>query len=96
MDWVILTPISAIVSILAGGYLFYQVQKSPTGTKEAARVSKAINEGANAYLRVLYTALVIVAVILSIVLVLVFQRIWMAVAYILGAMSSAVAGYVGM
>ena len=96
MDWVLLTPISAVISILAGGYLFYQVQRSPTGSKEAARVSKAINEGANAYLKVLYTALVIVAVILSVVLVLVFQNIWMSVAYVLGAMSSAVAGYVGM
>ena len=96
MDWVILTPIAAVLSILAGGYLFYQVYKAPTGSAEAARVSRAINEGANAYLKVLYTALVVVAIILSIVLVVVFQNFWMAVVYVLGAMSSAVAGYVGM
>ncbi|MBL7200346.1 MAG: sodium-translocating pyrophosphatase [Anaerolineae bacterium] len=95
MDWVLLTPISAIISILAGGYLFLQVRRAPTGSKEAAKVSRAITEGANAYLKVLYTALVAVAVIVSIALLILFG-VWTAVAYVLGALSSALAGYLGM
>ena len=95
MDWVILAPIAAVISILAGGYLFYRVNQAPTGTERAARVSEAIREGANAYLKVLYTALVVVAVILSIVLIFLFG-FWTAVAYVLGALSSALAGYFGM
>jgi K(+)-stimulated pyrophosphate-energized sodium pump len=95
MDWVILAPIAAVVSIFFGGYLFTQVSKAPTGTEKAARVSRAIAEGANAYLKILYTALVVVAAILSIVLIFLFG-IWTAVAYVLGALSSALAGYLGM
>ncbi len=95
MDWVFLAPISAVISILFGGYLFYHVNKAPTGTQEAAHVSAAIREGANAYLKILYTALVVVAVILSIVLLLLFG-FWTAVAYVLGALCSALAGFLGM
>ena len=94
-DWVILSPIAAVISILAGGYLFYQVQKAPTGTERAAKVSRAIAEGANAYLQVLYTALVVVAVILAIVLAFLYT-FWTALAYVLGALCSALAGYFGM
>ena len=50
MDWVFLGPIAAVVSILFGGYLFYRVYRAPTGTQQAARVQRAIAEGANAYL----------------------------------------------
>ncbi|MBN1933748.1 MAG: sodium-translocating pyrophosphatase [Anaerolineae bacterium] len=95
MDWVILTPISAVVSILVGGFLFYRVNNAPTGSEKAAKVSNAIREGANAYLKVLYTALVIVATVLAIVLIFLFG-IWTAVAFVLGAMCSALAGYFGM
>jgi K(+)-stimulated pyrophosphate-energized sodium pump len=95
MDWVFLTPIAAVISLVMGGYLFYQVQAAPIENKEAVRVSRAITEGANAYLKVLYTALVVVAVILAIVLIFLFD-FWTAVAYVLGAMSSALAGYFGM
>ena len=96
MDWVILTPISAIISILAGGYLYNVVRKAPTGTEKAAKVSKAIREGANAYLKVLYTALSVVVVILALVILIPFDKKWMALTYILGAGSSALAGYFGM
>ncbi len=95
VDWVFLTPISAIVSIIVGGFLFYRVNSAPTGSEKAAKVSNAIREGANAYLKVLYTALVVVAAILALVLVFLFN-IWTAIAYVLGAMSSALAGYFGM
>ena len=51
--------------------------------------------GANAYLKILYTALVVIAAILAILLVFLFD--WsMAVAFVLGAACSAVAGYFGM
>lgn len=95
MDWVFLGPIAAVISIFFGGYLFYRVSLAPTGSEKAARVSRAITEGANAYLRTLYSALVVVALILSLVLVFLFG-IWTAVAYVFGALCSALAGYFGM
>ena len=67
-NWVIFAPITAVISILFGGWLFYKVYQAPTGTEAAARVQRAIAEGANAYLRILYIALVVVSAILAIVL----------------------------
>jgi K(+)-stimulated pyrophosphate-energized sodium pump len=95
MDWVLLAPLSALLSILFGGYLFAQVHRVPVGSPEAARVSRAIKEGANAYLRTLYTALVIVAIIVSLALFFLFD-VWTAAAYVFGATCSALAGYLGM
>ena len=95
MDWVFLGPIAALVSILFGGYLFYRVYQAPTGTQQAARVQRAIAEGANAYLGTLYLALVVVAGILALVLIFLFG-IWTALAYVFGALCSALAGYLGM
>jgi len=95
MDWVFLAPIAAVISILFGGYLFYRVYQAPSGTEQAIRVSRAINQGANAYLKTLYSALVVVALILSVILGLLFG-VWTAVAYAFGALCSAVAGFFGM
>jgi K(+)-stimulated pyrophosphate-energized sodium pump len=95
MDWVLLAPLSAFLSILFGGYLFAQVRRAPVGSPMAARVSGAIKEGANAYLRTLYTALVIVAIVVSLILVFLFD-VWTAAAYLFGATCSALAGYLGM
>ncbi len=95
MDWVLLAPLSALLSIFFGAYLFGHVRRAPVGSPTAARVSRAIKEGANAYLRTLYTALVLVAVVVSLVLLLLFD-VWTAVAYVFGATCSALAGYLGM
>jgi K(+)-stimulated pyrophosphate-energized sodium pump len=95
MNWVILAPIAAVLSILFGGYLFYKVYQSPTGTEQAAKVSRAIADGANAYLKTLYIALVVVSTILSLVLIFLFG-IWTALAFVFGALCSALAGYFGM
>ncbi|MBN1642118.1 MAG: sodium-translocating pyrophosphatase [Anaerolineae bacterium] len=95
MNWVFLAPIAAVISIAFGAYLFYRVYQAPTGTPAAAKVQRAIADGANAYLKTLYIALVVVAAVLSVVLIFLFG-IWTALAYVIGALCSAVAGYVGM
>ena len=95
MDWLFLAPIAAVASILFGAYLFYQVRQAPVGSEKAAKVSAAITEGANAYLKILYTALVVIAAILAILLAFLFN-LGMALAFVLGAACSAVAGYFGM
>ena len=71
------------------------MRRAPTGSEKAAKVSRAIAEGANAYLKVLYAALVAVAVVLSLVLLVLFD-VRMALAYVFGALCSALAGYSGM
>ena len=69
--------------------------KAPIGSERTDAVTAAIAEGANAYLRVLYIALVVVAAVLAAVLIFLFG--WkMALAFVFGATCSAVAGYFGM
>jgi K(+)-stimulated pyrophosphate-energized sodium pump len=84
MDWVLLAPLSAILSIFFGGYLYRHVRRAPVGSPTATRVSGAIREGANAYLRTLYAALAVVVVAVSLALLFLFG-VWEAVAYVFGA-----------
>ncbi len=104
--WVI-APISASISILAGLYLYYFVNKQDSGTRRMREISDAIREGANAFLRREYTILAIFVAIMAILIgVLLPTPIWasnrlvqnlsLAIAYVFGAFCSASAGFFGM
>ena len=105
-EWLI-APISALISILVAIYLYYYVKRQKAGTKRMREISGAIQEGANAFLKreykTLATFVVVVAVLL---LIFVPAPIWitetriknisLALAYMFGSFSSALAGYFGM
>jgi K(+)-stimulated pyrophosphate-energized sodium pump len=101
--WVIVSFISGVISV-AAAVLYYQwVVKQEVGTERAARVAGWIEEGAQSYLKKLYTALTGLAVAMAIILAIVFglQRsasygLGIAVTFIFGAVCSAIAGYMGM
>ncbi len=87
-----------LCAILALGYGFYagrSVMKSGTGTERMQQISGAIQEGAMAYLNRQYKAIGIVGAFVTIILASVLG-IWAAMGFILGAVLSGVAGYVGM
>jgi len=95
MDWLILAPISGIISMVAAGYLYYWVVYRNTDTEKMREVGGAIEEGASAYLRRLYQALAGVVAVVSIILLVAVG--WQnAIAYIVGSICSALAGYLGM
>jgi len=104
---------ASLLSIGVALYLFYWVKKQNPGTEKAQEVASWIREGARTYLKRLYLALALVAVILGFVIAVVFsfdmanvssgavrinpgEGVRVAVAFILGALCSAVAGYMGM
>ncbi|OYT47881.1 hypothetical protein B6U79_03570, partial [Candidatus Bathyarchaeota archaeon ex4484_231] len=62
--WLI-APISALLSILVGAYLYYYVNKQSSGTKRMQEISTAIREGANAFLRREYTILAIFVLVVA-------------------------------
>ena len=104
--WVI-APISSVISILVGFYLYYYIKKQDSGTKKMREISDAIREGANAFLKREYTILaafvVVVAVLLGIFLPEpiwtskdLMQNLSRSIAYMFGAFCSALAGYFGM
>ena len=105
-EWLI-APISALISLLVAFYLYYYVKKQEAGTKRMQEISGAIKEGANAFLRREYTTLAIFAVIVAVLLgIFVPEPIWitktmtknisLALAYVFGSFSSALAGFFGM
>ncbi len=90
--------LAVILSIVALGYaalLFYNILKKKTGNEKMQEISKAIEEGAMAFLQREYKVVSIFAVIIF-TLLFIFLNWQTAVSFIVGAIFSAVAGYVGM
>src|SRR3989344_3222920 len=87
--------LSSLVAIIYGAYLSFRVTKKPSGSEEMRAIARAIQEGANAYLKRQYKAVAVVAAVLFII-------IWLAlgpttaVGFLIGAVASALAGFVGM
>jgi len=88
---------SAVLAILYGVILIKKVLSSPGGNERMQEIAKAIQEGAKAYLNRQYRTVAMVAVVLFIVIGLVPTLGWVtAIAFLLGAFLSTLAGYVGM
>jgi K(+)-stimulated pyrophosphate-energized sodium pump len=97
-----LIPYLAILSALGGlglaAYFWKVVHAADEGTDLMKEIALSIREGAMAFLRREYRAIGIFVVVLTIVIavVLPYGRPWGAIAYLMGAGFSAVAGFVGM
>jgi len=102
-----IAPISSVISILIGLYLYHYVNKQDSGTERMREISAAIREGANAFLKREYTILAafvfVVAILIGIFLPVpiwtsqdLIQNLSRSMAYMFGAFCSALAGYFGM
>ena len=87
--------IAVAVAILAALYNYLRVKKCDPGTKEMREIAGEIQLGANAFLRHEFKVIAIVAAIVAAVLGVVVGW-YVAVAFVLGSLLSASAGYVGM
>ncbi len=86
---------AAIVSIIYGLILVMSVNKMPAGNKKMVDIAKAIQEGAMAFLNRQYSAVGMVAAVLFVILL--YALGWkIAVGFLVGAIFSALAGYIGM
>ncbi len=107
--WIYIGIGAGLISIGVALYLFFWVKRQNAGSEKAQEVASWIKEGAASYLKRLYTALTIVAVILGVIIALVFSLVntetgvpdpkagvSMSLAFIFGALCSAIAGYMGM
>lgn len=95
MDYLIIAPISGIISIAAALYLFFYVSKQKRGTKKMIEISEAIKIGANAYLK--RQNIVLAGFVLSMALILgILLGFNVALAYIFGAVCTAIASFFGM
>ncbi|MCG8403077.1 MAG: sodium-translocating pyrophosphatase [Firmicutes bacterium] len=94
--WVIWAGIiSALLGILFAVFLTSWIMKLPAGTETMQAISKAVQEGAMAYLNRQYTTIAIVGVIVAIALAI-FLNWQTAVGFVVGAVFSGLCGYIGM
>ena len=111
--WLVVGIVSGLISVGVALYLYFWVMKQDAGSEKAQEVAGWIREGAASYLKRLYTALTLVAVILGVIIAVVFSfdlnqvgigsmeftlasGLETAAAFIVGALCSALAGYMGM
>src|SRR3989475_2178495 len=98
---VLFAVVAAFVGIAYGAYLIQWILKLQEGSEKMKAIAKAIQEGANAYLNRQYTTVAYVAAGLFVVLWA--AGFWSdkfgiltAVGFLIGAVASASAGFVGM
>lgn len=88
-------PVAAIIGLAVAVYLVYYIMKLDPGTDRMKQIAAAIQEGAMAYLKRQYKTVAIIAVILSVVIAVTIN-IETAIAFVIGAVMSAGAGFLGM
>jgi len=98
MDALIIAPISGLASIFVALYLYFWVKKQSAGTPKMKEISDAIRQGAVAYLKREYKTLAIFVAILSVIITFALgpKGPSTALAYVVGSICSALAGYLGM
>jgi len=84
-----------LAAVLFAVVLIFLVLRVPTGNDRMREIAAAIQEGASAYLNRQYTVIAIIGVVIAIV-IWIFINWKTAVLFIIGAVLSAAAGYVGM
>ncbi len=89
--------VCAGVAVAFGLYLTYWLLRQPAGNERMQEISRAVQEGAAAYLRKQYTTIAMVAVVPFLLLGFYHQLGWgTAFGFLIGAALSAAAGFIGM
>ena len=71
--WLFISIAASLISVGAAVYFYLWVKRQDPGSEKAQEVASWIREGAQAYLKRLYTALTIVAVILGFIIAVIFS-----------------------
>ena len=82
-------------SLAYGAFLIWQILKKPTGDEKMQSIQKAIQEGAEAYLKRQNMTVLAVGVFVTVLLWLWLGQLT-ALGFVIGAVASALAGYIGM
>jgi K(+)-stimulated pyrophosphate-energized sodium pump len=89
--------VCAGVAIVYGLYLTWWLLRQPAGNERMREISRAVQEGAAAYLRKQYTTVAFVAVVPFLAIGFYNELGWgTAIGFLVGALLSAAAGFIGM
>ena len=86
---------SIIAALSYGTWLIVDVLKQPSGNEKMQEIAKAIQIGAQAYLQRQYKVVALVAVIISVLIYFTLDKNT-AIGFLVGAILSALAGFIGM
>ena len=87
---------AGVLAVVYGVITRASLMKASTGNERMNEIAGAIQEGAKAYLNKQYKTIAIVGVAVTILLFLLFRNMIAPVGFIIGAVLSGIAGYVGM
>ncbi len=87
--------LAGFIAVLYGFMTGQSVKRAPAGNERMQEIAGAIREGAMAYLKRQYITITIVGVVVFVILLLLFDWIT-ALGFLIGAVLSGVAGFVGM
>ncbi len=87
---------ASVLALLYGAFLIFKILKSPQGEGKMVEIAKAIQDGAKAYLTRQYKTVAVVALVIMVLLKLGKFDNQTIIAFFLGAVLSALAGFVGM
>src|SRR5690606_24846693 len=103
---VTLIPLAAIAALVAAGLLARGIMAAPTGNERMVEISDAVKQGAAAYMNRQYRTIAIVAVVIAALFAIVALTSdaahdrtlwwWTTAGFLVGALFSAISGYVGM
>src|SRR5436309_2165948 len=89
--------VCALVAVAYGIYLTWWLLRQPAGNERMQEISRAVQEGAGAYLRKQYSTIAVVAVVPFLLLGFYHKLGWgTAIGFLVGAILSASAGFIGM
>ncbi len=86
---------SGVVALLYGVYASRSVLQADAGTERMQEISRAIQEGASAYLKRQYMTIALVGVVICVILTALLG-VRVGIGFLIGAVLSGAAGYIGM
>ncbi len=102
-DMMYVIPAAGIIALGVAGYLIWSVLKEPLGNDRMREVGTAIRQGAMAFLARQYRTIAMLSILLAIVIWAIYSftgkgeyGVRTAVAFIVGAFCSGLAGFIGM
>lgn len=96
MDLLMLPPILGVLGLVAAFVIYLIVSRYPAGDGLVAEIAKEIHTGAMVFMRREYSILFIFVAVITVFLIIGFKSWHTPLAFVVGAVCSAFAGYVGM